>query len=369
VLGGSDVEAQRVAAALRLRGHQVTVLSAGGDPMPPVSHWVDPFGTPVRIFGGKWPERWRPHAFALGVVWTLLTNVRRYQLVYFLMQSLHLAAGLPVARLLSKPVVMKISGSSIITLMGKSWLGRLELRWLRRWAKRVMILKPGIAEEAYAAGFSPEHLFWMPNPVDIEQFSPADAQTRLHFRKELAISPDAPAILFVGRLAPEKQLGSLLEALALVVKEIRATRLVLVGDGPERVMLEARTRELGLSDNVYFAGRRPAENVQAWLKASDVFALVSSNEGFSCSLTEAMATGLPVLVSDIPANTQLIDDGVQGLIAAVCDEQALSRALIRLLTDAALRHKMGAAGRQCVIENYSMDKVIDRYETLFAEVL
>ncbi len=367
MLGGSEIEAQRVAAALRKRGHQVTVLCAGGDPMPPVTRWVDPLGTPVRIFGGRWPERWRPHAFALGVVWTLLT--RQYQLVYFLMQGLHLAAGLPVARFLKKPVLMKISGSSIITMMGQSWLGRLELRWLRQWAKRVMILNSGMAEEAYAAGFAPEHLFWMPNPVDVEQFAPGDPDQRRLFRRETAIPEDAPVVLYVGRLAPEKELLSLLGALALVVRQIPDARLILVGDGPERARLEARSQELGITGSVHFAGRCPPESVQGWLKASDVFALVSSNEGFSCSLLEAMSTGLPSVVSDIPANTQLIQDGVHGLIAALRDEQAIARALLRLLADAPLRHAIGNAARERVIDNYSIDKVVDLYESLFTEAI
>jgi glycosyltransferase involved in cell wall biosynthesis len=305
--------------------------------------------------------------FALGVVWTLLT--KRYPLVYFLVQGRHLAAGLPVARFHSKPVVMKISGSSIITLMGQSWLGRLELRRLRRWARRVMILNPGMAQEAYAAGFTPEHLYWMPNPVDVKQFAPADARERLELRLELSIPEDAPSLLFVGRWAPEKELASLLGAFALVVRQLPAARLVLVGDGPDRATLAARTRELGLTGHVHFTGRCPPETVEVWLKASDVFTLVSSNEGFSCSLLEAMATALPSLVSDIPANTKLIEDGVHGLVAPVGDEQALSRVLVRLLADASLRQKLAAAARRRVIDNYSMDKVIDLYESLFIEAL
>ncbi len=367
VLGGSEIEAQRVAAALRKRGHQVTVLCAGGDPMPPVSKWVDPLGTPVRIFGGRWPEHYRPHAFALGVVWTLLTG--RYQLVYFLMQGLHLAAGLPVARLLNKPVLMKISGSSIITMMRQSWLGRLELRWLRQWAKRVMILNSGMAEEAYAAGFGPEHLFWMPNPVDVDQFAPGTPDQRLQLRLENALPEDSPVILFVGRLAPEKELLSLIEAASIVARKIPSVRLVLVGDGPERARLETRTRELGIASNVYFAGRCPPDSIQGWLKASDVFALVSSNEGFSCSLLEAMSTGLPSVVSDIPANTQLVEDGVHGFVSTLSDQQSIARALLRLLADAPLRHSVGIAARQRVIDNYSLDKVVDLYESLFKEAL
>jgi glycosyltransferase involved in cell wall biosynthesis len=335
--------------------------------MPPVSRWVDPYGTPVRIFGGRWPRRWRDHAFALGVVWTLLTT--RYQLVYFLMQGLHLAAGLPVARALSKPVVMKVSGSAIITMMGQSWLGRLELRWLRRWAKRVMILNPGMAEEAYAAGFSPENLYWMPNPVDVEQFAPGTLTERVRFRQEMAIPEDAQVVLYVGRLAPEKELSSLLGAFAIAVKQVPSAKLVLLGDGPDRGMLEARAKELQITASVHFAGRSPMEGVRSWLQSSDLFALLSSNEGFSCSLLEAMSTALPSVVSDIPANTQLIEDGVHGLIAPLRDEPAIARAIVRLLEDPPLRQKCAAAARQRVVDNYSMDKVIDLYESLFTEAL
>jgi uncharacterized SAM-binding protein YcdF (DUF218 family) len=96
--------------------------------MPDVSFWTDPAGVPVRIFGRH--RLARDYAFALGVARTLFRERRRYQIVYFLMQGLHLAAGLPVARLLGKPVVMKVSGSGIITSMRGSWLGRLELRFL-----------------------------------------------------------------------------------------------------------------------------------------------------------------------------------------------------------------------------------------------
>ena len=134
--------------------------------MPDVSRWTDPAGVPVRIFGRH--RLARDHAFALGVARTLLWERRRYQIVYFLMQGLHLAVGLPVARLLGKPVVMKVSGSGIITVMRGSWLGRLELWFLRRWARRVMILNPGMAEEAAAAGLDPDRLLWMPNPVDTD---------------------------------------------------------------------------------------------------------------------------------------------------------------------------------------------------------
>jgi glycosyltransferase involved in cell wall biosynthesis len=369
VLGGSEMEAQRVCGALLRRGYRVKVLCAGLPAMPGAAEWTDPGGVPVRIFGrGCVPPR-LDRVFALGVAWTLWKERREYRLVYFLMQGLHLATGLPMARLLRKPMVMKVSGSSLITAMRQSFLGRLELRWLRKWVPQVMILNPGMAEEAVAAGLRPEQLRWMPNPVDTSEFSPCQPSRRLELRARLDVPAEAPVATYVGRLAPEKELGSLLGGFDAAAKQFPGALLVLVGDGPERERLQTLAASLGLGPRVRFTGRLAIPEVSQWLQASDVFALVSSNEGFPCSLAEAMSTGLPSVVSGIPANLQLIDDGVHGLHASLQDEASIAGALARLFSDPALRARMGEAARRRVIDNYSTEKVLDRYEALFAEAL
>ena len=93
-------------------------------------------------------------------------------------------------------------------------MGRLELRFLRRWARRVMILNPGMAEEAAAAGLEPDRLLWMPNPVDTDEFAPCAPERRGELRARLGIGPSAPAVVFVGRLIPVKDLPSLIRAFA-----------------------------------------------------------------------------------------------------------------------------------------------------------
>jgi glycosyltransferase involved in cell wall biosynthesis len=335
--------------------------------MPDVSRWTDPAGVPVRIFGRH--RLARDYAFALGVAWTLLRERRRYQIVYFLMQGLHLAAGLPVARLLGKPVVMKVSGSGIITIMRGSWLGRLELWFLRRWARRVMILNPGMAGEATAAGLDSDLLLWMPNPVDTDEFAPCTPERRRELRARFGLEPSAPTVVFVGRLAPEKELPSLIRAFAAARREVANAALVLVGDGPLRGELETLAAGLSLAGAIRFTGRQTGAEVREWLQASDVFALVSSNEGLACSLLEAMSVGLPSVVSDIPANVQLVETEVHGLHAALGSPDPIAGALRRLLVDALLRARMGAAARQRVLAGYSIDKVMDRYEALFSEAL
>jgi glycosyltransferase involved in cell wall biosynthesis len=337
--------------------------------MPDVSRWTDPDGVPVRIFARGWDSPVRDYLFAAGVVWTLWKERHRYRLVYFLMQGLHLAAGLPMARLLGKAVVMKFSGSGIINTMSQSFLGRLELRWLQRWADRIMILNTGMEKEALAVGFSKAQLCWMPNPVDTNEFAPATPEKRRSLRLQFAVPLDVPVVVYVGRLAPEKELPSLLGAFAKSLRRVPEARLVIVGDGPERERLTRAAEELDLAGRVLFTGRKPAIDVRRWLQLADVFALVSANEGFSCSLVEAMSVELPSLVSAIPANLQLIDSGVHGLLAPIGDEDSLAAALTRLLLDASLRAAMGRAARQRVLDNYSVNKVLDRYEALFREAL
>ncbi|MGD0499572.1 MAG: glycosyltransferase family 4 protein [Bryobacteraceae bacterium] len=369
VLGGSEIEAQRVCAALLKRGHRVMVLCAGGPPMPDSARWIDPAGVPVRIFARGMTGPLGDYAFALGVAWTLLKERRTYQLVYFLMQGVHLAVGLPVARWLGKAIVVKISGSGIPTLMRRSWMGRRELRWMRKWAYRVMILNEGLAGEALAAGLTPDGLLWMPNPVDTDEFAPCDSGRRQELRARLEIPAEAEAAVFVGRLAPEKELASLIGAFAAVVERRPQAALILVGEGPSRASLEARAAQLGLAAHVRFAGRQPAGAIRDWLQACDLFVLVSSNEGFPCSLAEAMSAGLASVVSDIPGNTQLVDAGVHGLRVPAGDEARIAEAVGRLLGDADARARMGLAARRRVVDNYSTERVADRYEKLFAEAL
>src|SRR5258705_11691939 len=127
VIGGSEIEAQRVCGALISRGHRVQVVCAGGDPMPRQRDWVDPKGIPVRIYARRWKGALKDIVFALQVAGMLIRERREYQLVYFLMQGLHLAVGLPVSKVLQKPILMKISSSIIIPELRKSISGRLEL--------------------------------------------------------------------------------------------------------------------------------------------------------------------------------------------------------------------------------------------------
>ena len=369
VLGGSEIEAQRVCSALIRRGHRVTVVCAGGDPMPPVQSWIDPAGVPVCIYSHRGDGLLKNIIYALRVAETLFRERKNYQFVYFLMQGLHLAVGLPIARLLKKPVIVKIAGSGEVPRMSKSRIGRMELRCLNRWASKVLILNEGMRYEAIEGGITAAKLQLMPNPVDTNQFSPANNQEQLELRRHFGVSETAPIVMYSGRLAPEKSLTTLLEAFALVSEVIPDVLLVLVGDGPVRASLAEQAKQFGLSERVRFTGRVSPSEVSNWLKIANVFAFVSPSEGFPCSLEEAMSTAIASVATDIPGNRQLVEHGQQTLLCPVGDTKSIAESIIALVRDSVLRHRLGCAARAHILSNYSIDQVVELYEALFRQVV
>ncbi len=369
VLGGSEVEAQQIAAALRARGCRVDVLTMGGGPMPDLAEFLDPFGTTVYVSARRWSAKLRGYMFGLATGFHLLRYGRRYKCVYFLMTGFQLFIGLPVARALGLPILMKFSGPNTILPLSKSLVGRFELKMLSRWADKILLLNDAMKEEAQSVGL-PANLFdWMPNPVDTERFCPAATEERESLRARFGMSQEHVVVLFVGRLAPEKELPTLLRAFKLVAEANPKARLVLIGNGPERSSSEDLVSELGIESHVSFAGIQPHAAISDWLRAADIFTLVSSLEGFSCSLVEAMSAGLPSVVSDIAANIQLIETGVQGYITRLRDIKDLAGGLIRLVDNPAEREQMGKSARSTVVQRYSIETVTGEYEALIRSLL
>jgi glycosyltransferase involved in cell wall biosynthesis len=188
-------------------------------------------------------------------------------------------------------------------------------------------------------------------------------------RARLRIAEESEVVLFVGRLAPEKELASLVRGFAKVAALRPQVMLVLVGDGPCREEVYRLAGALAEEGRIRFTGAMPSSAVHEWVQIADVFALVSSLEGLPVSLIEAMATGLPVVVSDIPANRQLVDTGVEGMVVETRNADAIGSALDSILSDGAARRRMGAAARSRIGERFSTVRVVGLYEALFERLL
>lgn len=184
-------------------------------------------------------------------------------------------------------------------------------------------------------------------------------------RARLGIPASAPLLLYVGRLAQEKGLTLLLDALAGLPPSVW---LLLVGDGPEREALRVRAERLGIARRVVFAGSQAHEGVVEALYACDVFAFPSQTETLGLAVIEAMAAGRATVAVRSDVMADIVRDGETGVLVAA-DPAAFARAAWDLLGDAGRRARMGARAQEVAAAAYAQDRITDRWITIYQEML
>ena len=177
---------------------------------------------------------------------------------------------------------------------------------------------------------------------------------------------DVFEVLCVGRLTPAKGQHVLIAAIERLRSQGRRVRLRIVGDGPDRRSLESAVAHCGLNQHVIFEGAVNQDRIRDLYNRADVFALASFAEGIPVVLMEAMAMEIPCVSTWIAGIPELIRDGVDGLLTPPSDDAALASAIARLMDDAALRQKLGRAGRKRVIERYNLRPNVGRLAEVFA---
>ena len=173
------------------------------------------------------------------------------------------------------------------------------------------------------------------------------------------VKTDPDTVLYVGRLAEEKDLPTLLAALEQVLDPRPASELVIAGDGPERDRLERLAATLGIEDSVTFLGAVPYEELPEHYQRAAVVVLPSLHENFGRVILEAFAYGTPVVSTDAEGPVELIDDGETGLLVPKEDSQALAAAVEDVLADEAARDRMGAAGKRYVRNNFDPEELVE----------
>jgi D-inositol-3-phosphate glycosyltransferase len=182
---------------------------------------------------------------------------------------------------------------------------------------------------------------------------------------------DGPFVLFVGRLASNKGLPALVGAFADLHRHDPTAYLVLVGaDGGEQAAVERRVQELGLTDRVRITGFVVDESLLAsGFREARLFALPSQYEAFGLVLLESLAQGTPVIASRVGGIPEFIEDGKAGRLIPPEDAGALGAAFRELWDDEATRRQWGTYGRETVVPRYQWDRVVDRLQQVYAEVL
>lgn len=182
-------------------------------------------------------------------------------------------------------------------------------------------------------------------------------------RAEFGTPADAPLILALGRLHPNKAFDTLLKAMA----KVGNAWLWLAGDGPDRRMLEALAAEAGVADRVRFLGWR--EDVSALFAAADIFVCPSRHEPLGNVVIEGWAHGRAVVAARAAGPESLIEDGATGLLAPVDDVEAMAAALNRAVADRDLRDRLAAAGEAAYRARFTREVVVRQYRDFFERIV
>ena len=195
------------------------------------------------------------------------------------------------------------------------------------------------------------------NGVDTDRFHPSRDP---ELRAELGCDEATIVFGYVGSLRAEKNIGLLLDAFARA--RIDNSRVILIGDGDKRRLLEEKARDLAISDRVVFTGEvsQPAR----YLAAVDVFTMSSVTEQMPLSLLEAMACGLPVICTDVGDSGELAG-GIPPAVVPSGDLEAYTHSIRLLAGDAGLRQRLGDANRQRCLRDFTLDRMVREYEEVY----
>lgn len=393
VLGGAEQQAFRISLKLVQRGYSVTVLTRStrkGMPTVQESGKIDIWRLPIAGYSGSSKLK----STIPAVKW-LIENKDRYDIIHCHGINPLEWSALLAGYVTRKPYVVKIPLSNFLNYAGaKTGFamkmkdgGRLSkvirplfhpaLKFVRtkliKKASRVIAISPEINATLNGRGFN--HVLYIPNGIDIDEFRPVTEAEKLKVRGKLRLPVGTVLCVYSGRLAVEKNINSLLFAWEDYSRRPDAppSRLIILGDGRgQTYSVEEESKKL-VHDrnmkNVFFLGS--VRNVKEYLQAGDVFVLPSLWEGMSNSLLEAMACAIPAIASDIPGNQALIEDDISGLLFDPINRNQLTDCLLNLAKDGRKRVAMGQKARERAVNHFSLDgvteAVVREYENILAD--
>jgi glycosyltransferase involved in cell wall biosynthesis len=186
-------------------------------------------------------------------------------------------------------------------------------------------------------------------------------------RKRLGLGKDDIVVISVGRLVKIKGHASMLKAVKNIIEQNEKVKFLIVGDGPERATIEEIVKSEGIDRHIILTGHR--EDINELLKVSDIFVQTSLSEGLSCTIMEAIASGLPVVGTDVGGNKELLTHGREGYLVPVGDRRAFEEKVIALANDRNLRARLARNARQKAERKFPLETMVGKYENLYQGLL
>lgn len=205
----------------------------------------------------------------------------------------------------------------------------------------------------------------VPNSIEVEKFQNISPDIKKDIKNKFGIKDDEKVLIYVGRMALEKNLAFMLKSYKIILKEKPATKLVIIGEGPELEALKAQAVQLGINKNVIFTGRIEYPEIPNYIAIADMFIVTSTTEVRPLAIIEAFACGLPVVSVDVPWARDIIKDGVEGILAPQ-DAAIYSEKIIELLYDEDKLKKM-SGNAQRTADNYSLYNTTKKFIDIYAK--
>jgi glycosyltransferase involved in cell wall biosynthesis len=241
----------------------------------------------------------------------------------------------------------------------KEMISEMVLSWF---VDRIGAVSEGVKSDLVKyEHISPKKIKVIYNGIDESKFRVKIDQKKK--REELGIDRDDKVIGIGVRLSEQKGIRYLIEAVSLVVKSFSNIKLLIIGDGEYRSNLENLALDYGIADKVIFTGFR--NDIPELLQVIDIYVLPSFREGHPLVLLEAMAAGKPVVATDIPGNRETVEYGKTGMLVPTRNSEELAIALLKLLEDDEMRHKMGIMGHKRFGKLFIIDKMVKKYQDLY----
>ena len=223
-------------------------------------------------------------------------------------------------------------------------------------------------EYATLIGINPDKIYVIYNGVDGERFQKTDEGEVSRRKRQLGIKEKDLVIGTVARFDPVKNLSGLVRAYSSLMRSsLERTKLFLIGDGPDLNAVKTLVRECRLNGRVLFAGMR--SDIPECLNMMDIYVQPSLFENVPNTILEAMASGLPVIATDVGGVSEIVEKGITGFLVTPNDESGLAKSIEYLLKNPDKRRDMGALGKERVSSCFSMEKMVSDYENLYEEIL
>jgi glycosyltransferase involved in cell wall biosynthesis len=272
--------------------------------------------------------------------------------------------AIPAAILKKIPIIATVHRAEVDTIANPTFFFRKHA--LERF-KRVIAVSNYTKSLALKAGVSESKIDVIYNSCDEKFFFYGKDKDTV--RKKRNFRSNDKIILFVGNLIRRKGLLLLIESLNLLRGTIPDFLALIVGQGEDLQNLNSMVNKYGLNRNVKFCGRVSKTELSELSTVADVFVLPSTSEGHSVALLEAMASGLPIVASDIEGNKESVQDGVNGLLFKKASREELAEKLANVLTDQNLKQSMSIKSSETYLKKFSTKTQIDNYLKIYSSLL